>query len=103
MLHGDLSGLDGIPDIGTGDGEREVDELQSEGDEPVFVRDFLCSFVGNVVAQEHSKRGFHVEVSHGHHVRLGFGFRVVHPRLEILSVDSLLNGEIDTVDWAGAP
>jgi len=58
-------------DLRSRDGKREVDELKSEGNLPVLVRNGVLLFVGEVLSAEDSKRCLHVEVSDGEHVAEG--------------------------------
>lgn len=96
VLHGDLASLDGVVNLCSWDGERKVDELESDGDEPVLFRDFLSGRVGDVVAAKDAERSLHVEVAHGHHERLGTGNRVGLPLEEMTAVNTLLDREVDS-------
>jgi len=58
-------------DLGSRDGEREVDELESESDLPVLVRDRMLLLVGEVLSAEDSEGGLHVEVANREHVTEG--------------------------------
>lgn len=95
ILHDNLPSLDSIVNFGARDGEGEVDELERDGDKPILFVDLLLLSLSEVRADEHGKGGFHVEVSHLHHILLSRG-GIGHPFAEVASVNLLLNGEVDT-------
>jgi len=66
-LEGNFTSLDGPVNFGSGEGNREVDELEGTGDIPVLVTDLLGGDSGNVSSAEDTQGGIHVEMTGDHH------------------------------------
>jgi hypothetical protein len=98
MLDRNLPRLARVPDLGTGESEREVDEFEGLSDEPVLVGDVLDRVFGDVLAAEDAEGGLHVQVAELHLVRLGFRVRVGDPFGEVAAVNRVLHLEVDPVD-----
>lgn len=95
VLHGDLSSLDGIVDVGARERQGEIDQLESDGDQPVLVGNLLSGGFVHVIPRKHPERGLHVQIPHGHHVSLGRGRGVRHPLFKVSPVNGLLDREVD--------
>lgn len=93
--------MDGPVDFSTRDREREIDELERDGDRPVFFGDFFGGVCGEVRAAEDAEGGDHVEVADGHHD--GFWGRVGEvlgePFGEVFAGDVVHELDIDAGGW----
>ena len=95
-LESDLTSLDGPVDLGSGEGERKVDELEGTGNIPVLVTDLPGGFRGDVISTEDTQGGVHVEVTGGHHDGMGLSIGA-DPIAEVLAGDPVLNVKVKTV------
>ena len=96
-LEGDLASLDGPVDFGSGKGEREIDELESTSDIPVFVTDLPGGCSGDVISAEYTQRGVHVEVTGDHHDGAGLSIGG-EPIAEMITGDLVLDVKIKAVE-----
>lgn len=95
-LEGDLTGLDGPVDLGSRNGEGEVDEFEGTGDIPVLVTDLPGGDRGDVISTEDTQRGVHVEVTGGHHDGMSLPIGV-DPITEVLAGDLVLDVKVKAV------
>lgn len=100
VFHDEFSSLDGVVNLGSRDGQGEVDEFQSQSDQPVLFIDLLFLLSSNVWADKDGEGSLHVEISHESHVRLGRR-GVVHPLLEKVTVDSFLDRQVGGQGFPG--
>ena len=104
MGEGDLSGLDGAPDFGAREGEREVDQFECERDFPIIVADDGDGGFGDMFSAKDAERGVHVEIADGMHDRLGLVldlFRRLEPERKVVASNGVLGFEIDCECFAG--
>ena len=95
-LEGDLTSLDSPVDLGSGDGEREVDELEGTGDIPVLVTDLPGGDRGDVISTEDTQGGVHVEMAGGHHDGMSLSIGA-DPIAEVLAGDPILDIKVKAV------
>jgi len=95
-LEGDLAGLDSPPNLCSGKGKREVDELEGTSDVPVFVTDLLSGDSRDVISAENTQGSVHVEMAGDHHegacLSIGGG-----PIAEMLAGDPVLDVKVKAV------
>ena len=98
MLHRSLAALDCAVNLGAREREREVDQLESQGDVPVLLGDLARTGVVDVVAAEYPQGSDHVEVAAGKHdwLRRGVGGMLLEPLVEELPGNLVLDRDIDT-------
>lgn len=91
-----LARLDRAVHLRAREREREVDELERDGDQPVLVRDLPRRRVADVRAAEDAEGRVHVEVAREHHDRLRRrvlrGLR--EPLAEVLARDRVLDADV---------
>jgi len=95
-LEGDLTSLDGPVDFGSGEGKREVDELEGTGDIPVLVTDLLGGGSGDVISTEDAQGCIHVEMAGDHHNGMGFSIGT-DPIAEVLTGNLVLDIKVEAV------
>jgi hypothetical protein len=95
-LEGDLTSLDGPPNLGSRKGKREVYELEGTSDVPILVTDLLGSDSGDMISAENTQGSVHVEVTGDHHegTRLSIGGG---PIAEMLTGDLFLDIKVKAV------
>jgi len=95
-LEGDFTSLDSPVDFGSGEGNREVDELEGTGDIPVLVTNLLGGGSGNMISTEDTQGGIHVKMTGDHHEGMGLSIGA-DPGAEMLAGDPVLDVKVKAV------